>query len=81
MARYPLKKRLLKQAATNYISTHGGATATEIAYDGRTDSGKLLKNYKMSSTNPQQAYAWLRVDRDFTLRANGRFYLSKTKVY
>ena len=75
MVRHRMKKRLLKQAAVNYITSHGGATAKEIAYDGKTDSGKLLRNYKMGSANPSQAHVWLRVDPDFILKTNGKFYL------
>ena len=75
MARNLFKKRLLNQAAKNHLSVHRGATAKEIAYDGKIDNGRLLRSHKMGSTNPQQAYAWLRVDPDFILKSDGKFYL------
>ena len=60
-----MKKRLLREAAVNYCSEYGGATATEICYNGKTNSGKRLKDYKAVGVHPQQAYAWLRIDPDF----------------
>jgi hypothetical protein len=62
-----MKKRLLKEAATNRIQEYGPSTAVEICYYGKTDAGKLLKDYKAWGVNPQQAYNWLRVDSDFAV--------------
>ena len=62
-----MKKRLLKEAATNRIQEYGPSTAAEICYYGRTNTGKLLKSYKAVGVNPQQAYNWLRSDSDFTV--------------
>ena len=60
-----MKKRLLREAAVNYCTEYGAATAREICYYGKTNSGKRLKDYKAVGVHPQQAYAWLRIDPDF----------------
>lgn len=74
-----LKKRLLKEAAVNYCEEHGSATATTICYNGTTNNGRKLKDYKAVGVHPQQAYAWLRVDPDFT-RVGKEFKLKKVKT-
>ena len=78
-SRNSMKKRLLKEAAVNYLTEYGSGTATQICYYGRTDTGKMLKNYKAVGVHPQQAYAWLRIDPDFVI-VNKAFRLKKKEV-
>tara|TARA_B100001173_G_scaffold307759_1_gene316856 strand:+ start:671 stop:997 length:327 start_codon:yes stop_codon:yes gene_type:complete len=78
LARNSMKKALLKQAATNRITEFGPSTATEIAYYGRTDNGRLLKDYKTVGISPQQAFNWLRVDADFTIIKSNMFKMRVT---
>jgi len=75
LARNSMKKALLKQAATNRIQEFGPSTATEIAYYGRTNNGRLLKDYKAVGISPQQAYNWLRGDSDFIIVKSNMFKL------
>tara|TARA_B100001778_G_scaffold334893_2_gene348655 strand:+ start:564 stop:794 length:231 start_codon:yes stop_codon:yes gene_type:complete len=73
-----MKKRLLREAAINYCSEYGSATATDICYNGKTDSGRRLKDYKAVGVHPQQAYAWLRIDPAF-VRIGKEFKLKKVR--
>jgi len=76
--RNSMKKRLLKEAATNYCRDYGSGTAREICYSGKTNSGKRLKDYKAVGVHPQQAYAWLRIDPDFVrVGSSNSFKLKK----
>ncbi len=75
MARNSMKKALLKEAATNRIQEFGPSTAAEICFYGRTNKGRLLKDYKAVGVSPQQAFNWLRADSDFIMVKANHFKL------
>ena len=74
--RNSMKKRLLREAAENHISKAGPSTAVDICYYGYTNAGKMLKNYKAVGVHHNQAFSWLKADKDFIRLSDNRFKMT-----